>query len=388
MPHLPSPPQFPPLSHPRSLWLLMGGMSPEHEVSLSSALTALTHFQPGRYTIRPICIRRDGLWCTPPAFLPAPLSEDQVAQIRSQFTGDTPSWPLIPQSDVSPLAESDRPDLAVIIMHGPQGEDGQIQAFLESLGLNYTGSGVEASALAMDKPRSQAKFAEIGIPIPTFHAVDAATWREEPDRVHQEANARIGFPAVVKPASGGSSVGVTIVHSADAFQQAMDAALEHDHSRAMVEKMIKGRELTCGVLELPEGEAVTPVVLTPTEIIPREGDFFDYHCKYAAGASEELTPAPLTAEMTKQVQDLALKAHRAVGARGMSRTDFMLSEEGELAVLEINTIPGMTPTSLLPQGAASIGIDYGLLLTTLVEGALAHPIRISHSRSAEEVSQS
>lgn len=366
LPHIPLP------ERPIPLWLLMGGMSPEHEVSLSSALTALGRFEPGRYRVRPVCIRRDGRWCLAPEPLSAPLSAEETQRLRAEFTALTPAWPLVTTAQALVEIERDRPRLAVIIMHGPQGEDGRIQGLLEGVGVPYTGSGVVASALAMDKRHCQRLLRSLGLPVPEFVVVEAAEWRADGRAVACRVAREIGLPCVVKPSACGSSVGITIARAEEAVHSGLQTAFAHDEV-ALCERHIDGPEVTCGVLEIwrPERRAHETVALATTEIIPREGEFFDYHCKYTPGASQEITPARLDAALTAEIQRLALAVHRAVGARGFSRVDFRLAGGRQPFVLEINTIPGLTPTSLLPQGAAALGIDYSALLTLIVEGALA-----------------
>lgn len=366
-------PAFPPPPRPVHLWLLMGGVSPEHEVSLSSGLTVLSKFAPGRYAVRPVCIRRDGRWCLGPDFVPAPAGESLIAEARAEFTAAQPGWETATLPRALEEIGRDAPEVAFIVMHGPQGEDGRIQAVLEMAGINYTGSGVAASALAMDKARTLGLLRSRGVTVAPSVLLEAEEWRRDPARAERETLAVTGLPCVIKPNEGGSSVGLTIAHGGTAWREGVGKAFALDARAVLCERYLAGRELTCGVIEVPRGEACEAVALAPTEIIPREGEFFDYHCKYDPGASEEITPARLTDSQTREVQAISLRVHRLAGARGLSRTDFILTADGRPHVLEINTIPGMTPTSLLPQGAAARGVDYPTLLTVLVEAARQHP---------------
>jgi D-alanine-D-alanine ligase len=364
-------PRFTPRAAPIRLWLLMGGMSPEHEVSLSSALTALEQFEPGHFLVRGVCIRRDGRWCLAPEMGPAPLDVNATARLRAEFTAKTPAWPLLSPAAALAEIERDHPALAVIIMHGPQGEDGRIQGLLEGIGLPYTGSGVASSALAMDKRLCQRLLRGHGLPVPDFAVIDRAAWLADGPAAERETLSRLGLPCVVKPNAGGSSVGITIARDPAAWRVGVEEAFARDPAgMVLCERFIDGPEITCGVLDIPQGDGFREVALVPTEIIPREGEFFDYHCKYTAGASEEITPARIGDAMTREIQRLSLEVHRAVGASGFSRVDFRLEGGRTPLILEINTIPGLTPTSLLPQGAAALGITYAALLNIIVYGAL------------------
>jgi D-alanine-D-alanine ligase len=351
----------------------MGGVSPEHEVSLSSALTVLCNFEPNRYLIRPVCILRSGLWCLAPELLPTPLTEGQTGQLEAEFTAQIPSWGCLPPTEALATLARERPELVFILMHGPQGEDGQIQRDLESVPINYVGSGVASSELSIDKRQTQRLLADQGLPIPDFETISPTRGSLEAQR--DQSLGRIGLPCVIKPSRSGSSVGIHIVRDREDWLPAVEDALRHDPHTVLCEQFIEGREVTCGVLEVPHADRIVPWPLAVTEIRPREDEFFDYHAKYTPGASEEITPAPLDEHLTMEIQRMAVEIHRLVGARGFSRSDFIVDVQGRPQILEINTIPGMTPTSLLPQGAAACGIDFSKLLTILVETARVSPIK-------------
>ena len=244
----------------------------------------------------------------------------------------------------------------MIILHGPYGEDGTVQGFLDLLGIPYQGSGVLGSALAMNKIVTKQLYERAGLPVPPYIVYDGDGTVDAAECV-----ARLGLPLVVKPAAGGSSVGMSIVRSADGLQRAIDQALDHD-TAVLVEAHIDGTELTGGVIGNNHLEAL-PLI----EIIPDKAhDFFDYVAKYTAGVSQEICPARINEELTQKAQNYAKIAHRALFCRGYSRTDMILQDD-EVYVLETNTIPGMTATSLFPQAAQKAGMSFSQVLDKLIE---------------------
>lgn len=253
-------------------------------------------------------------------------------------------------------------DAAMVILHGPHGEDGTVQGLLELLNIPYQGSGVLGSALAMNKLASKQMYSLHGIPVPEYIVLKSGV-PVEPEQII----ARVGLPLVVKPVLAGSSIGMSLVGEPDTLQAALDKAFNHD-TNVLVEAYIEGTEITCGVLGNDELESLPPI-----EIIPdKTHAFFDYEAKYTAGITEEICPARIDPDLTAEAQDLAGKAHRALFCKGYSRTDMILSQ-GKFFVLETNTIPGMTPTSLFPQAAQTAGISFSRLLDRLIElGIEAH----------------
>ncbi len=253
--------------------------------------------------------------------------------------------------------ESKGVDVAFPALHGKFGEDGTIQGMLEILGIKYVGSGVLASALAMDKVMANKVFMSAGILIPSGLTL---LGRDIDDLKIDE----IKFPVVVKPVNSGSSVGVTIVKDKSGLKPAAAAAFKHD-SRVMIEEYIKGVEITASVLGNEEPEAL-PVI----EIAPKT-EFFDYKAKYDPDFCEEIVPARVSADLTKKAQELGIKAHQTLGCRGLSRVDMIIREnDDKIIVLEANTIPGMTPNSLFPKAAAAGGMTFSQLLDRLIELAL------------------
>jgi len=242
-------------------------------------------------------------------------------------------------------------DLAFLTIHGTFGEDGQLQRILEQRGVAYTGDGAKGSEIAFDKIRSKEKFREHGVATPQWQVV---TLGQRPS---------IPIPLVIKPSRQGSTVGVYIVKDARQVDAAMAEAAKYDE-KLLVEKFISGRELTIGIL----GDQVLPIL----EIIPK-GGFYDFTNKYpflnpqAGGAAEHVCPAKIDPGQTREIQDLALRAYRALGLQVYSRVDVLLPDDGAATVLEVNTIPGMTEASLLPEAAAAAGIDYAGLCLRIIQ---------------------
>jgi D-alanine-D-alanine ligase len=292
--------------------VLHGGMSAEREVSLRSGAQVIAALRQAGFEVTPVVVS-DDLGALVAALQPAP-------------------------------------DVVFNALHGRFGEDGTIQGVLDYLGIPYTHSGVRASALAMDKAAAKAVFAHAGLPVAPHRIIDIAELKDHDP---------LPPPYVVKPVNEGSSVGVHIVKPGD--NSGARIAEGWSFGPAMVEQFIPGRELTVGVLE--------DRALVVTEILPTE-KFYDYHAKYADGGSRHVLPAELPPEITQRAKDIALAAHRALGCRGATRADLRYDEAtGRLVLLEVNTQPGMTPTSLLPEQAGYMGMDFSALCTWMVERA-------------------
>jgi D-alanine-D-alanine ligase len=246
-------------------------------------------------------------------------------------------------------------ELAFIALHGPGGEDGTIQGLLETLGVPYTGSGVQASAVAIHKELTKLLLRASGIPVP-----DGIVLRSR-DAIPKSIPRSLKLPVVVKPASQGSTIGISIVKRPSEWRDALRLSFEHDQE-AVVEAYIPGKEITVSVLD---GEALPAV-----EIVAPAG-FYDYTAKYQKGHTRYLCPAPLSSAITRRVKGLALETYRLLGCEGAARVDVRLTPRGKPFVLEINTVPGMTETSLLPMAASAAGIDYDTLTERLLRSALA-----------------
>jgi D-alanine-D-alanine ligase len=266
--------------------------------------------------------------------------------------------------DLIDRLRSERPDVVFIALHGPGGEDGTVQELLEILDLPYTGPGVAACALCMDKVASKHEIRAAGVPTPDWAAFNATAFRElgAADTL-DEIEARLGFPLVVKPASQGSSLGVEFASSRDEVPQALVAAFSYD-DRVLLERYVKGRELAVSVL----GADPLPTV----EAIPREEDFFNFEARYEIGRTEYVCPAELPEAAARAVQELATRTYEALGCSGFARIDLMLGADGP-RVLEVNAIPGLTDTSLFPMAAEAAGIGFAELVERILSSARERP---------------
>jgi D-alanine-D-alanine ligase len=274
--------------------------------------------------------------------------------------------------DLVARLRGDRPDVVFIALHGPGGEDGTVQELLEILDLPYSGPGVAACALCMDKVAAKHEIRATGIPTPDWAAFNATAFRElgAADTL-DEIEQRLGFPLVVKPASQGSSLGVEFASARDEVPEALVAAFSYD-DRVLLERYVKGRELAVSVLD---GEAL-PVV----EAIPREEDFFSFEARYEIGRTEYVCPAELGEGDTDRVQELATRTYETLGCSGFARVDLMLGDSGP-EVLEVNAIPGLTDTSLFPMAAEAAGIGFVALVERILDSArLRHQVAATSGR--------
>ena len=265
------------------------------------------------------------------------------------------AFPIDVGSDIAFRLKEEKVDIAFIALHGRLGEDGTIQGLLEVMGIPYTGSGVMASALSMNKVMSKKVFAFHEIPTPEFCYCDVVALKGK----KIDECCTLGFPMVVKPAEEGSTIGITIVRKKNELAGAVKKASAFGDT-LLFERFIRGREVTVGVLD---GRPL-PII----EIAPREG-FYDYHAKYTKGFTEYILPARLKKRNYARVQELGVKAYQALGCEGAARVDFMVDEEERPYCLEVNTVPGMTETSLIPKAAKAVGIDFNELVETMLLGA-------------------
>ena len=270
-------------------------------------------------------------------------------------------------TDLMPRLREARPDVAFVAMHGRDGEDGTVQELLEIAGLPYTGSGPAACARATDKVVAKHLMLEAGIPTPPFFSFNETAFRELGAADALPAiEERLEFPIVVKPASGGSALGIKFARNAEDVPAALVAAFSYD-SRVLLERYVEGRDLAVSILD---GEAL-PIV----EAVPRDEAFYDFEARYEIGRTDFVCPADLPAEVTDRAHELALATYRLLGCRGFARVDLMLGADAEPTVLEANPIPGLTDTSLLPQAAEAGGVGFDALVARMLELALQPDIQ-------------
>jgi D-alanine-D-alanine ligase len=251
-------------------------------------------------------------------------------------------------------------NLAFIALHGKYGEDGTVQGLLELLKISYTGSGVMSSAMAMDKTFSKKIFKYEKINTPSF--IEASSYNDSDlNKIDKEIKKRIIYPVIIKPNRGGSTIGVSIVYDKSELSSGIKTAFNFD-SKILIEKYIDGRLLTVSII------AGKPFTLPIIEIKPKSG-FYDYKSKYTKGLTEYIVPAKLEKSISEEITNLALKSHRSLDCWGISRVDFILGDDKKIYVLEVNTIPGMTPTSLVPKAAEAAGISFDLLVEIVLNFA-------------------
>ena len=341
------------------LVVLFGGRSAEHDVSCVSAASVLGAVDPNRYDVVAIGIDRDGRWVLAEEAKAA--LERGVASVPKALTVAGKEVDPLPAVLPSPGAPIETETVVFPILHGPMGEDGTVQGMLELAGVPFVGSGVLASALGMDKAMAKDVLAHAGLPqVPWLTRRDGQVEQDFAALVERE----LGWPAFVKPANMGSSVGVTKATDAVGLQAALETAFSYDEW-AVVEQAVVARELECAVLGNLEPEAT---VLG--EIIPSH-EFYDYDDKYSGEGADLAVPADVPAEVMEEGQRLAKAAFKALRCEGLARVDFFyLEEEGQLLVNEVNTIPGFTPFSMYPQLWEASGVSYSELIDRLVELAL------------------
>ena len=356
------------MREPLMVAVLMGGTSAEREVSLNTGRCVVRELS-SRYAVKPVEILANGQWRSPEGSLHDGLGLEP----GSWFSGEG----LHAVEAARGLLE-DGVDVVFNALHGPLGEDGTVQGFLRVLGLPFTGPDVIPAAVTMDKRLTKQALIAAGVRTPRFFTIRSWDLRQGPvdwKATLERESGRVPLPWVLKPNRLGSSVGVAILKTEDQVLQEAQALIDLWPLSAacddlLVEEAATGRELTCGVLET-DGRTRA---LLPIEIRPRSSAFFDYKAKYTPGASEEVCPAPLTADQQARVQATAILAHRTFECAPLSRTDMFLTPSGELLVLEVNTLPGMTETSLIPLAASREGIPLGDLFSSLVEHAMARAL--------------
>ena len=354
-----------------------GGRSAEHEVSVASAEAVLRAIDRTRFEPYLVYIDRSGRWLLPAGPVPelgtetlaGHLGAETPAQeVENLRTHTEPRLPARLEVDAvaPPIAVrslADAIDVAFLVVHGPFGEDGTLQGFLELAGIPYVGAGVLASAVAMDKVVFKDLMRGHDLPVVDYTWFRRNAWHREPAHVVREVAESIGDHSVVKPARLGSSVGMSLVHDLDALPAALDEAFAYD-SKAIVERYVENaRELECGVLGNED-----PIVFEPGEVRSSH-EFYDYEAKYVAGLATVEPRANVDADLAARLKELSLAAYRAVDGAGLARIDFLVTPE-EALISEMNTLPGFTATSMYPKQAELAGIPFDDLIARLIELAL------------------
>jgi D-alanine-D-alanine ligase len=357
--------------------VVFGGRSSEHGVSVVTAASVLRAIDRDKYDVLPIGITSEGRWALT-ADAPERMAIEERRMPTVEQVTDHDGAVVLPVDPASrevvyteagavPKALGDV-DVVFPLLHGPYGEDGTLQGLLELSGVPYVGAGVLASAVGMDKEYMKRIFTSFGLAVGPYTVIRPRDFDRDPaaarDRVLAFA-AEHGWPLFVKPARAGSSIGITKVDGPEGLDAAIEEARGHD-PKVVVEALLRGREIECGVLEFADG----PRASVPAEIPPSTAHgFYDFEAKYIDSA-EGVVPAPLTPEQTAEVRRLAVAAFEAASCEGLVRADFFLLDSGEFVINEINTMPGFTPISMYPRMWQESGVDYAELVDLLIQAAL------------------
>jgi len=367
--------------------ILFGGRSGEHEVSLISAQGIMEAIDKDKYEVVPIGITKEGGWIARGDPMKVLRAAANMPPLLAAATGEEPEAPETVLAPLEPrrtaLTTSQAPlelDVIFPVLHGPFGEDGTVQGFLELTGLAYVGAGVTASAVGMDKAVAKAVFDAHGLPGLPYQVVLRKNWEADPTAIIARCEATLRYPMFTKPANLGSSVGISKAHNRDELAAGLDEAARFDR-KLIVEQGIEAREIEVSVLGNDD-----PIASLPGEIIPSR-EFYSYAAKYIDDASDLLIPAPISPEQTDRVRQLAIQAYKAVDCAGMARVDFLMDKtSGELWLNEINTIPGFTPISMYPKLWEATGISYTELIDRLIQLALERQEEKKRSTTSFDVS--
>ena len=336
----------------RRIAVLMGGRSSEHEISLESARSVIEALDPQRYEVATIEIGRDGRWALGSG--QEQIGAGSAPDAPSELPETTRAQPPLPALSGEVGGALGGVEVVLPILHGPFGEDGRLQGVLEMANVPYVGADHAASALCMDKDLFKAVMRDQGISVTRNITLRDGAAPENP----------FGYPVFVKPARLGSSVGITKAHDEEELRAAVELAFRHDE-KVLVEEFVSGREVEVGVL----GNR-SPVASLVGEIVVTHNEWYDYSAKYDEGEMDLVVPAPITAEQTRRVQELAVQAFVATECEGMARVDCFVRDDGEVLVNELNTIPGFTATSVYAKLFEASGVAYPELLDRLIELAL------------------
>ncbi|WP_181766211.1 D-alanine--D-alanine ligase family protein [Streptomyces albidus (ex Kaewkla and Franco 2022)] len=358
--------------------VVFGGRSSEHAISVVTAGAVLGAIDREKYEVLPIGITADGRWALTADEPERMAIENRKLPSVSELADSDSGGVLLPMEpgnrEVSYLEPGAVPkalgevDVVFPVLHGPYGEDGTLQGLLEMSGVPYVGAGVLASAVGMDKEYMKRVFQSFGLPVGPYVTIRPREWARDPGAARKrilDLAGEHGWPLFVKPARAGSSMGISKVDDIGGLDEAIAEAQRHD-PKVIVESLLSGREIECGVLEFEDG----PRASVPAEIPPVSAhDFYDFEAKYIDSASG-IVPAPLTPEETARVQELAVRAFDAASCEGLVRADFFRTEDGEFVINEINTMPGFTPISMYPRMWQKSGVSYAELVDRLIQAAL------------------
>ncbi|MFE4213413.1 D-alanine--D-alanine ligase family protein [Streptomyces sp. NPDC056844] len=358
--------------------VVFGGRSSEHGISVVTAGAIMSAIDRTKYDVLPIGITRDGRWALtsddPARMAITDRQVPDVDQLADSERGavtlsvDPGNRDVVVSEPGSVPTVLGEVDVVFPMLHGPYGEDGTLQGLLELSGVPYVGAGVLSSAVGQDKEYMKRVFTSFGLPVGPYEVVRPREWESDQPAARKrimEFAAEHGWPLFVKPARGGSSMGITKVDDAAGLDEAIEEARRHD-PKFLVESLLRGREIECGVLEFEDG----PRASVPAEIPPVTAhDFYDFEAKYIDSAAG-LVPAPLTEEQTAEVRRLAVDAFEAASCEGLVRADFFLTEDGSFVINEINTMPGFTPISMFPRMWQASGVEYPELVDRLITAAL------------------
>lgn len=344
--------------------VLFGGRSSEHAISCVSAGNVMAAIDRDKYNVIPIGISADGKWLLQDDTARFGIADGKLPEIKS---GAALTVTSVPGAAITGSQLLSQIDVVFPLLHGPWGEDGTIQGFLELAAIPYVGSGVYASAASMDKLHMKAAFRAADLPVGPYAAVLPRQWERDRDAVLLQLST-LPLPLYVKPARAGSSVGITKVKHRDDLAAAIDAARQHD-PKVIVEVGIEGaREIECAVLVGADGRSRASVL---GEIrVDAAHEFYDFAAKYLEDGAELIVPATLPDAVTKKVQHLAVQAFEALDCEGLARVDFFVRDNGDVIINEVNTMPGFTPISMYPRLWAETGVSYTELIDTLISDAL------------------
>ncbi len=363
--------------------VLFGGRSGEHEVSLASAQSVMGALDPEKYEVVPIGITRQGQWlaggnplrqlqgiAAQEGRLLAPGGGDgetrghgdaEIAREQDTGTRRRRGMAILPLTASPPH----RVDVVFPVLHGPYGEDGTVQGFLELANIPYVGAGVLGSALGMDKAVQKTLFRAKGLPVVDWVACTRKEWQGQPEEIIRQVEAQLGYPCFTKPVNLGSSVGISKTRNRPELIAGLNLAAQHDRKLLVEQAAVDCREIECSVLGNDD-----PIASLPGEIRPRR-EFYDYVAKYVTADTDLIVPADLPATVTERVRQLAIAAFQAIDCAGMARVDFFVARDfGKIYVNEINTIPGFTAISMYPKLWQASGLSYPALLDRLISLAI------------------